>query len=147
VRSLCEQVITEKLISKKTRNNQMNNNFSEKKYNAFKDSNFWAALIISLIFISAQSILISVLTMSFHLVLLPGLMSMIIWVNWIIFKKGKKWSLIVGFLIALVFGIIEIFISAKIESKRMDARIEKFMGEYRKRLNLETHNQLQEAQK
>lgn len=127
-------------------NNQTDNSFSTEKYNAFKDGNFWVALVIGLI-LSAQSILISISTMSFHPALLLGLFLTIAWVSWVVFKKGRKWSLIVGFFIALVFGGIGMFISTQIESKRMDARLEKSMEEYRKQMDIEIQKQLQGAQK
>ena len=127
-------------------NNKISNNLPEEKYNAFKDGNFWVALIISLL-LNAQPILISFLTMSFHSTLIPGLFFAIAWVGWVIFKKGKKWSLIVGFLFALVFCIIGFVISSQIENKRMEASMEKSLEKFRQERELELQKELQGYQK
>lgn len=124
----------------------MNNNLPAGKYNALKDGSFWVALVIGLI-LNAQSILISISTMSIHPALLPGIFLIIAWVGWIVFMKGKKWSLVVGFLIALIVYGIGSFISVQIDSKKTDVRIEKSREELRKQMNLEIQKQLQEAKK
>jgi hypothetical protein len=118
----------------------MNNKFSAEKYNAFKDGSFWAALVIGLI-LSAQSIYVSLSTMTFNPSLLPGLFLTIAWVGCVIYMKGSTGSLVVGFLIALVFAGIGIIIAVQIESARMDAHLEKSMENYRKNIDLKIQNQ------
>lgn len=127
-------------------NNQMNSNFSEEKYNAFKDGSFWVALVISFL-INIKAILISIESASFHPSLIPGLAVALVWIGWIIFKKGKKGSLVVGFLLGLVLGAILMFtvVGPMIDRQASEQR-QKAMEEYREQMDLELQQQLDETE-
>jgi len=126
--------------------NQINNNTNfETKYNPFKDGSFWAALIISLV-LSAQSIILTIAEGAFQPTLLVGIVLLITWTGWIIYKKGKKGSLFIGFVIAIILAGFSYIPAMKIEEKQRKAQFEKAMEEYRQNMDSEPQKMMQESQ-
>lgn len=95
-------------------NNQINNNVNfETKYSPLKDGSFWTAFIVSLL-LGGQSFLILLTTGRIIPTFYVGLVVLISWTGWIIYKKGKKGSLIVGFIIALILAVITFFLTMQL---------------------------------
>ncbi|MCD4761985.1 hypothetical protein K8R32_03435 [bacterium] len=127
--------------------NQLNNNINpETKYNPFKDGSFWVALVIGLL-LNAQSIFILFSTGQIHPTLIVGLVFLFSWVGWIIFKKGKKRSLVVGLIIAIILAGISFVPAIKIDEKQRKAQFEKSMEEYKQQMDAELQKMMQESQK
>ena len=127
-------------------NNQINNNVNlETKYNPFKDGSFWVALIIGLI-LSAQSIFILLSTGQIHPTLIVSLVFLFSWVGWVIFKKGKKRSLIVGLIIAIVLAGISFIPAMKIGEKQRTKQLKESMEKYQQQMELEMEKMLQKSQ-
>jgi hypothetical protein len=73
-----------------------------KPYNLFKDGGFWVALFIggsNIVYSSAE-------------IVIPSILAFIAWVWWLYYKKGQKWSFLVGCLIwiAILFLGIPVFV-------------------------------------
>lgn len=118
-------------------NNQINNNVNlETKYNPFKDGSFWVALIIGLI-LSTQSIFILLSTGSIHPTLIVSLVFLFSWVGWIIFKKGKKRSLLIGLIIALVLAGISFVPVMKIGEKQRAKQLKESMEKYQQQMEVD----------
>jgi len=83
------------------KNNNMDNN--EIKYNPLKDSSFWIAFIFSGGLL-APVLFFSGVFNSFRMIMM--ITPLIVWETWIIFKKGKKGSLVVGLLISLLVVVV-----------------------------------------
>lgn len=91
----------------------MNN--QESRYNPFKDASFWVAFVLG------GGVLIPYLIykgMLFEPPVLLMIVFLIGWTGWIIFKKGKKWSLVVGFFVGLILSLIAFYPINKIEESR-----------------------------
>lgn len=120
----------------------METNNQEPKYNPFKDGNFWVA------FFFGGGFAIPYLIFQGMFLQPPVLLSTVFligWTGWIIFKKGKKWSLIVGFLVATVLTAIAFYPINKIEENRRQSEMKESMEEWSKKLEeqikLETEKQ------
>ncbi len=124
-------------------NNNLENNFEE-KYNPFKDGSFWTASIIGL-FLSAQSIWFTILSGKIQPTLIVGVVLIFSWTGWIIYKKGKKKSLIVGFIIALILAGLSFIPVMKMEERNRKARFEKGIEKYREGLKAKREKILQQS--
>ena len=116
-------------------NNQINNNF-ETKYNPFKDGSFWTALIVGLI-LGGQPILISITSGRVHPTLIVSLVFLFSWTGWIIFKKGKKRSLVIGLVLAIVLAGISFYPAMKIEEKQRTKVFNESMEKYRQQMQID----------
>lgn len=74
---------------------------------------------------TSPSMSLSILMNSFHLTLLPGLILTVIWVAWVVFKKGGRGSLVIGFIIGLAFAIVAFFVAMQWEMKKIEMRVER----------------------
>ncbi len=117
-------------------NNQINNNFSvEKRYNPLKDASFWIAFVLS----GGPAIFLLIgRGFIFETPVIASIIMLVIWEAWIIFKKGKKWSLIVGFFIAAVFAGVTLYVMTNNEmnnqTKQMDEARQKAMQQIQEQL-------------
>lgn len=117
------------------KNKKLDRASSMGKYNPFKDINFWIAFIVGLsitillmlltMLATSPSMSLSILMNSFHLTLLPGLILTVIWVAWVVFKKGGRGSLVIGFIIGLAFAIVAFFVAMQWEMKKIEMRVER----------------------
>ena len=127
-------------------NNQTNNNINfEPKYNPFKDGSFWVALIIGLL-LSGQSIFILFTTGQIHPGLIVSLVFLFAWVGWIIFKKGKKRSLVVGLIIAIILAGISFVPAMKIGEKQRAKQLEESMEKYKQQMEVDLEKMMKDYQ-
>ncbi|QQS59104.1 hypothetical protein IPN35_05995 [Candidatus Peregrinibacteria bacterium] len=104
----------------------MNTEKQHEKYNPLKDSSFWVAFFLSgvpfLPFLAPQGML-------FDLAILICTLFLVTWTGWIIFKKGEKWSLIIGFCIAFIVAVASSYTIIKIKEHRNQVKMEEEMQE------------------
>jgi len=107
----------------------METNNQSPKYNPLKDGSFWTAFIlgggITIPYLMFQGML-------FESPVLLSIIFLVSWTGWIIFKKGKKWSLIAGFFVAAVFTAIAFYPIIKIDEKKQQVEMKKAMEEWSK---------------
>ena len=108
---------------------EMNN--QRQKYNPLKDGSFWVAFVLG----GGITIPYYILQgMFLQPAILLNAVFLIGWIGWIIFKKGKKWSLIIGFLVAAVLTAISFYPINKIDENRRQVEMKDAMEEWRKNL-------------
>ncbi len=97
------------------------------KYNPFQDASFWSAFLlgggVSVPFMELNGLF-------FEPPAILNLIFLISWTGWIIFKKGKKGSLLIGFLFAIIVTAIFFPLMLKIEIRKMEAERREFIEEY-----------------
>ncbi|MEA2088300.1 MAG: hypothetical protein U9O55_00435 [Patescibacteria group bacterium] len=133
----------------------INNNFN-KKYNPLKDLNFWVALVIGgapiLPYLIFKMIKYDIVWDLYKGVMPPFIIFLVVWVGWIIFKKGKKWSLPVGFIISATITFIVMGFTVYLEQKKyseetLDNMINKSVEELRLELENKKIQQKQKQEK
>lgn len=116
-------------------NNQLNNSaVLKKRYNPLKDANFWVAFVLGsgpVIFLLIYKGFI------FQSPVIINLIFLITWEVWIILRKGRKGSLLLGFLIAAGIAIISFFPIREIENKRQEKQIEQVKEKINQQIQLE----------
>ena len=89
------------------------------RYNPFTDPSFLIALVFGggslvLNFLSGTSLS--------HPVFITNDVFFVVWQFWIFFKKGKKWSLAVGFVIALIVSGLAMVELVQIDLRKVDVQ-------------------------
>lgn len=124
--------------------NNQNNYHLEAKYNPFKDANFWVVFVLG-----GGPILLMFIGKGFALQapVLINIVFLIAWEAWIILKKGKKGSLLVGFIIAIIVAGISFFPAMKIEEQIQRIKSRKVLEKFRQQtqIDLEKMKQQQSA--
>lgn len=113
---------------------------NNKKYFPFRDPNFWVAFFFS----GGISIfnLIRTKTISDPVVIV-SIVFMASWEAWVVYKKGRKGSLIVGLFIAIFMGWITILSLGKIEEKMQKKHTIEVLEKYRNERKIQTTKMLE----
>lgn len=113
--------------------NQTNYNV-ETKYNPLKDANFWVAFVLG-----GGPILFMLIGngSAFESPVIINLVFLFAWTGWIIFKKGKKGSLLVGFIIAIIAAGISFYPVMKIDEAKREKEINQAMEKYRQQMQID----------
>lgn len=123
----------------------MNNNQNicsiETKYNPFKDANFWVAFVLG-----SGPILLIIISKGFILQapFLLNIIFLVVWELWIIFKKGRKGSLLVGFIIAIIVAGISFFPAMKIEEQIQRIKSRKVLEKFRQQMQVDIEKMKQQ---
>ncbi len=114
------------------KNNDINNH--QTKYNPLKDPSFWTVFVLG-----GGPIIFIMLAEGFTLTIptILNIIFLISWEAWIIIKRGKKWSLVVGFIVAAAITGVAFFFAVKIDEKNHMKEREKMMEELRKKIQLD----------
>jgi len=119
------------------------------KYNPLKDPNFWIVFVL----VGIASI-VYLFSIGIHTVSVTTLMLFLTWEGWIIFKKGKKGSLLIGFLIGILVAAATMFIGIQIENAvrpsindRLEERFEESMQETLERILEEEEEEYSDSTK
>jgi hypothetical protein len=95
----------------------MKNKEETTKYNPFYDPNFWIAFTLGGGWSSLQLVSRGFFIPS---IIIPNLTFFLSWVAWIIYKKGRKGSLLVGFLIAITITSVVFFATIQHEQQQFE---------------------------
>jgi|GEM_PF-4436970 len=111
-------------------NNSQNNYHTGINYNPLKDANFWVAFVLG-----GGPVLLMLISkgFTFQAPIIVNLIFLIVWIGWIIFKKGRKWSLLIGFIIAAVAAVVSSYVIVKIETSREEREIDQTIEKYSQR--------------
>lgn len=113
-------------------------NVLPKKYNPLKDANFWIAFILGggpvlfVVFIQQGSII----------QFFPAFLILIVWESWIIFKKGRSGSLVVGLIVSIITFVIFLFLNSIVEDIKMNRKLDNFNKTYQQERNAKIQNEL-----
>lgn len=103
---------------------------NNKQYNPFTDSSFWVAFVLGG-GLTLPVLIFSNVPYSYYL---PQVAFLIGWVGWIVFKKGEKWSLVVGFLMGLLLAALSFYPTIKLEEHRVEKEKAKIQEEWDREL-------------
>jgi hypothetical protein len=95
-----------KFVLRRENNNSVNV-YDEK--NIINKSTFWTSFILGIMVLLIMFFMTAISWFSGFAT--SGFVFLFSWVGWVLYKKGRKWSLLVGFLIALTLMFISLFIT------------------------------------
>lgn len=101
------------------------------KYKPSENPSFWVALLVAVVtpiisYIFQRQGKLFDPTVLLYIVFLFG------WVGWVVFKKGKKWSLVQGLFFAILLTILLLYPLSKIEQKKLQEERAEALEEWRR---------------